>query len=129
MTENVSPFGPAPIRSDNKLDAAIEEARRIAEAKERVEMAAVETFVPVDNQGNLPSERRIVKKPASALYTVVFIGTDGVLDFDTLPSEEILEKYMSTTSKRSLFLSFSRRALPGDHTMIGTQLVFRAADA
>lgn len=129
MTDNKSPFGSPAIRSDTALDKVIEEARRVAEANERAEMAQVETFVPVDSQGNLPPERRIIKKPTAALYTVVFANTAGELDFDTLPSEEILEKYMSTTSKRALFLSFSRRAVPGDMTMIGTSVVFRAADA
>jgi hypothetical protein len=124
-----SPFGPAPIRSDNKLDAVIEEARRIAEANERAELAAMETFIPTDLAAAPTKDLRRIVEPVVKLYTAIFVTSDGELDFDTLPAEEIVEKYLATPSKKALFLDWSRRCVPGDMTSIGVYLVVRKADA
>ena len=129
MKDNSSPFGPAPIRSDNALDAAIAEVRRQAEIKEQQEMAAFETFVPIDLAATPTKDLRRIPEPVVKLYTAIFVTSEGELDFDTLPADEIVEKYLATPSKKALFLDWSRRCVPGDMTSIGKYLVVRKADA
>jgi hypothetical protein len=104
-------------QAQTKLDKDILKAREEQEKREALEL---QTFVPFDSTQ--------INKSVEKLYSVIFVE-QNVLDFETLPTNELVEKYLKTGSMKALFLDWSRRCVPGDMTAIGNYYVVRKSEA
>lgn len=77
----------------------------------------------------LPEEiaRILPKKKDNTRYTIIFVSDEGLLEFETLPYDDMEDK-LPAGSRRALFQDFALRSKPGDMVEIRGQLIVRKAD-